>query len=43
MIELIKRLKEKFPNLDPLIAKQKVKPLDEDVDFEEFDNISSEN
>lgn len=43
MIELIKRLKEKFPNLDPLLAKQKVKPLDEDVDFEEFDNISSEN
>jgi len=43
MVEITNRLREKFPSLEPLLSKRKIKQVDEDVDFEEFDKISSDN
>jgi hypothetical protein len=43
MIELSNRLKEKFPNFDPLKVKESDRPVNEDVNYDEFDNISSDN
>ena len=43
MVQLTNRLKEKFPNFDPLKVKKTDNSVDEGVNFEEFDNISSDN
>ena len=43
MVEITNRLREKFPSLEPLLSKRRIKQVDEDVDFEEFDKISSDN
>lgn len=42
MIELTNRLKQKFPKLDPFQTKKMTKMISSDVNYEEFDNISSD-